>query len=541
MVNYNSFFSHNSDNYYLRVLTQIIQNDQQTINKINIINYKIRNDLLLLGVSMGILNKIPNNLGFELLYYFTEGIKYYLNNNIQDRITRGHSLRTNSLETALDYTILPYYSYDSKLYFANILIDMANNNSYNQFLNDLLKVINKVEIKPRDRFRIIDFQYKKLPFTTNEEKNIFEQDYNKLINEINEIITIFINNTRDVDVFVDESLEYSNDIRQIEENTENERRENFLKFLKRNKIFNCDKNSIKIDIVKHILFNLNGYIFDKNEKQYKIIRHYDKMNNLDKNIEKLNDDELINFIKMQCILTYNFENYCYQIITDNFIDEKQYVQQNEYKDINNYRDINVSTSNLIDRNSFTKLIKKIYNNIEKFETDNFYDLNISTYNDFMNTHIPFFIFYFIERREEYIKNYLKSDLETLNKKIKNKLNIDEFIKCVLENIEKLNKKRFDFFKTKYKNNSDKNCFMFHCSICLLTDECPNEDEDEDANDPSSYFVVLYCGHSLHRTCAKSWIKNKKLPNEQNSNSKYINSVIIPLICPLCRQITFFYY
>jgi len=93
---------------------------------------------------------------------------------------------------------------------------------------------------------------------------------------------------------------------------------------------------------------------------------------------------------------------------------------------------------------------------------------------------------------------------------------------------------------KYQDIS-KNCFMFYCGACTITDQCPDENEDDNANRPDNYFVILSCGHCLHRECAKSIIENKKLLSFNRLDSKYIKSIIMSVECPMCRNITFVYF
>lgn len=284
------------------------------------------------------------------------------------------------------------------------------------------------------------------------------------------------------------------------------------------------ENPKKDEIVKNIIYNLCGFIFDKTNEKRNKITIIDESNIKDKYFDKLktcNYDKLIESLKYQIVLSMYFEINTYHLF-------------NSIYDNDNY---NFNEKLFIDNvKKLMKIPEKDYNTI-----------NASSIESYIKSHVNFFLFFFIEKRKHYVDNNFGTDMNNLSHILKqlypdlsNKIDSDfaNIIKCVKENIELLNGIRTEFFAQTYKEDN-KDCFIFFCNACC-TRKC-KEDQDDD-NSPEDFFVLFTCGHSMHRDCARGHSKsNNKSAVLTSLSTKYIKCALCAIECPICRHISFIYY
>jgi hypothetical protein len=139
---------------------------------------------------------------------------------------------------------------------------------------------------------------------------------------------------------------------------------------------------------------------------------------------------------------------------------------------------------------------------------------------------------------------MKSDLINLQKCLNDpsNLNIDDILNCVKDSVNTLDKLREEFFKQKYQTGENKNCYIFFCSICSITECDPDESDPDERNDSFKFFTVLNCGHSLHRECARDHSKSNSQSKVITSlSTNYVRCSLCLIECPMCRTKSYIYY
>jgi hypothetical protein len=170
---------------------------------------------------------------------------------------------------------------------------------------------------------------------------------------------------------------------------------------------------------------------------------------------------------------------------------------------------------------------------------------------YMKGHIPYFLFFLIEKRNHYVDKNLMTDLNNLakvlsqsnpnvNNSIDNKMK--EIYDCIKESIEMLNNIRTEFFAQMYQSGEDKNCYIFFCNACCITECNPYPDDEDEKNESGKFFTVLNCGHSIHRDCAREHSKkNTKSRVLVSLKTKYVDCALCAIECPVCRYMSYIYY
>jgi len=286
----------------------------------------------------------------------------------------------------------------------------------------------------------------------------------------------------------------------------------------------CNKIS-KINIIKNIIYNTCGFIFDElyNVEKYNhiinIVRDEKNIQKFFDSLDKTNDKNTIyDKIYQQIEHSVEFESNMYNY----FIDF-----------LNNKANNKLSYINFI--NQMNHLNKDIDINDEK------------TRNEFVKSHIPYFLFFLIEKRKHYVENHLTTDLLNLKnilKDNKNVIKINSTYNIITKFIKKNDEKRTKLFEVKKKYEKENtNCYIFFCSICSVTECDPDESDPDDSNCPSKFFTVLNCGHSLHRECAREYSKTNKKSKVLKvlKNNEYVKCALCLIECPSCRKLSYIYY
>jgi len=281
-------------------------------------------------------------------------------------------------------------------------------------------------------------------------------------------------------------------------------------------ILNNKYKENKLNIYKNIIYNLCGFIFHYNNK-IKILDLTENKTKYFYNVNNSNDKKLVEMLKYQMLYSFYFE-------------------LNIYHYFNSIID---NVENDFDKSSFIKLIKNLNHLDTKIHID-----NVKSIERYIKSHIPYFLFFFIEKRKHYIENNMKSDLINLKKCLNDPshLNIDDILNCVKDSVNTLDKLREEFFKQKYQTGENKNCYIFFCSICSITECDPDESDPDERNDSFKFFTVLNCGHSLHRECARDHSKSNSQSKVITSlSTNYVRCSLCLIECPMCRTKSYIYY